>query len=221
MSERPRIFRDYLGEAPVISADMRRVSCFFTGHRDFAPDDASSDLLSETVDSLIRLGVTHFYAGGARGFDTFAEITVLNRRLKNPSLTLTLALRRLPPRIGQDHEGALRGDHRHLRRDRLSAPGILARLLSGEEHLHGRPQRILRVMADTAGRRDGERRELRQARGSEDNRARESVRERPGSRMTLIRGKNHGRTIPYSASSHSEGAELFLSRRQALSPLTA
>ncbi len=92
MSERPRIFRDYLGEAPVISADTRRVSCFFTGHRDFAPDDASSALLSETVDSLIRLGVTHFYAGGARGFDTFAEITVLNRRLKNPSLTLTLAL---------------------------------------------------------------------------------------------------------------------------------
>ena len=28
--------------------------------------------------------------------------------------------------------------------------------------------------------------------------------------MTFIRGKNHGRTIPYSASSHSEGAELFI-----------
>ena len=88
----PRVYRAYLGEIPVFSAHNRAASCFFTGHRDFTADKDSEKLIKEAVDSLINRGVTHFYAGGARGFDTFAEITILNRRLTDDRIKLTLAL---------------------------------------------------------------------------------------------------------------------------------
>ena len=99
MAENQRIYRAYLGEAPVFSAEDRAASCFFTGHRDFTPDELSEALIKEAVDTLTSRGVTHFYAGGARGFDTFAEITVLNRRLSDSRVRLTLAL----PFEGYDH----------------------------------------------------------------------------------------------------------------------
>lgn len=87
-----RVYRAYLGETPVFSAPDRAASCFFTGHRDFTADKSVEGLMEEAVDSLIKRGVTHFYAGGARGFDTFAEITVLNRKLADERIKLTLAL---------------------------------------------------------------------------------------------------------------------------------
>ena len=92
MSEAQRVYRAYLGETPFFSAEDKAASCFFTGHRDFAADEQSQALIDEAVDSLTARGVTHFFAGGARGFDTFAEITVLNRRLGDSRIRLTLAL---------------------------------------------------------------------------------------------------------------------------------
>ena len=101
MAGSARVYRAYLGETPEISEDDRLSSCFFTGHRDFLPGDDAEGYLSEAVDALIARGVTHFYAGGARGFDTCAEITILNSRLKCGDVRLTLAL----PFEGYDHRG--------------------------------------------------------------------------------------------------------------------
>ena len=100
MSESARVYRVYLGETPEISEKDRLSSCFFTGHRDFLPGD-DGDYLAEAVEALIARGVTHFYAGGARGFDTCAEITVLNSRLRHGEVRLTLAL----PFEGYGHRG--------------------------------------------------------------------------------------------------------------------
>ena len=45
-----------------------------------------------TVDALYREGITHFYCGGALGFDTVAAVTVLNMKACYPALKLILAI---------------------------------------------------------------------------------------------------------------------------------
>lgn len=74
---------------------MKEKSCSFSGHREL-PRGAEFVLLSEkieaTVKSLVDKGYTDFYAGGALGFDTLCELTVLKLRLRGYPVRLVLLL---------------------------------------------------------------------------------------------------------------------------------
>lgn len=77
-----------------------KTACCFTGHRPAGlPDPAKGAFLvlrarlMEAVQAAAAAGVTHFLAGGARGFDMLAEEAVLYLRdTCGMPLTLTLAL---------------------------------------------------------------------------------------------------------------------------------
>ena len=59
---------------------MRKNACCFTGHREILPEDREplrAALLSEIQRLYAEKGVTEFYTGGARGFDTMAAEAVL------------------------------------------------------------------------------------------------------------------------------------------------
>ena len=56
---------------------MRKNACCFTGHREIPPEDREplrAALLSEIQRLYAEKGVTEFYTGGARGFDTMAKL---------------------------------------------------------------------------------------------------------------------------------------------------
>ena len=62
---------------------MRKNACCFTGHREIPPEDREplrAALLSEIQRLYAEKGVTEFYIGGARGFDTMAAEAVLKIR---------------------------------------------------------------------------------------------------------------------------------------------
>ena len=62
---------------------MRKNACCFTGHREIPPEDREplrAALLSEIQRLYAEKGVTEFYTGGARGFDTMAAEAVLKIR---------------------------------------------------------------------------------------------------------------------------------------------
>jgi len=62
---------------------MRKNACCFTGHREIPPEDREplrTALLSEIQRLYAEKGVTEFYTGGARGFDTMAAEAVLKIR---------------------------------------------------------------------------------------------------------------------------------------------
>jgi uncharacterized phage-like protein YoqJ len=69
-------------------------SACFTGHR--AMSEAQMREAVEAITRQVRLllpkGITHYYAGGAVGFDMAAAVTILNLKQQYPALTLTLAL---------------------------------------------------------------------------------------------------------------------------------
>ena len=69
-------------------------TCCFTGHRNIPRDKmrAIHRELERVLEILIRSGVTVFRTGGALGFDTLAALTVLDKREKNPEITLELCL---------------------------------------------------------------------------------------------------------------------------------
>lgn len=77
-------------------------ACCFTGHRPAdlpgGGNEASPDmiglklLLFHTVEDAIAAGVTDFYAGGAKGFDTIAAEAVLSCKQLHPQVHLHLAL---------------------------------------------------------------------------------------------------------------------------------
>jgi len=72
----------------------REISACFTGHRQMPPD-AMRPAIERVTEEIVRLaekGITHYYAGGAVGFDLMASVTVLNMKQTIPALTLTLAL---------------------------------------------------------------------------------------------------------------------------------
>lgn len=53
---------------------------------------AVGTVLTDLIPSLIERGITHYYAGGAIGFDLAATVTVLNLKNRYPMLSITLAL---------------------------------------------------------------------------------------------------------------------------------
>ena len=77
-------------------------ACCFTGHRpESLPDRGNEEkrgmrelqsLLEAAVFRALESGITDFFAGGARGFDTLAAEAVLRCRETNPDVTLFLAL---------------------------------------------------------------------------------------------------------------------------------
>ncbi len=72
----------------------REQCCFATGHRDM-PEHLRSSILGrirETAEYLISVGVTHFYAGGANGFDMWFACVILDLKQKYPHVTLTILL---------------------------------------------------------------------------------------------------------------------------------
>jgi uncharacterized phage-like protein YoqJ len=72
---------------------MGTVVCF-TGHREIPETEYRrlSEALTETLEALICEGATEFRAGGARGFDTLAALTVLLLRRRYPKIRLHLIL---------------------------------------------------------------------------------------------------------------------------------
>ncbi len=72
----------------------RSQCCCFTGHRIIEKPryEQISSELSQTIEALEVKGVTHYYAGGAVGFDLIAAVTIANIKMLVPQITLTLAL---------------------------------------------------------------------------------------------------------------------------------
>jgi uncharacterized phage-like protein YoqJ len=79
-----------MSEKAVFSANC---ACF-TGHRSLTEDEMRKavEVIRRQIVTLRSRVVTHYYAGGAVGFDMLAAITVLNMKQQYPELTLTLAL---------------------------------------------------------------------------------------------------------------------------------
>ena len=76
--------------------------CAFTGHRPgklpYSLWDGNGqaeklkERISSAVDGLIAEGFGHFVSGGALGIDTLAALIILEKREKNPFLTLEIAV---------------------------------------------------------------------------------------------------------------------------------
>lgn len=73
---------------------QKEQSCCFTGHRKLPEEQIPflAEKVRQEILRLVQLGVTHFYAGGALGFDTLAAQTVLAVKRNNPSVCLHLIL---------------------------------------------------------------------------------------------------------------------------------
>ncbi|MFA6948594.1 MAG: SLOG family protein [Eubacteriales bacterium] len=87
-----------------ISYPEKERCCFFTGHRDYIMTAQNVELLRGAIDSAIKDGCDIFYAGGALGFDTCAEIMTSNLRYMYSHIELNLAL----PFFGYSHNGSQR-----------------------------------------------------------------------------------------------------------------
>lgn len=72
---------------------MGRICCF-TGHRRLEAKylDGMCAWLDKCVERLIERGYDEFRAGGALGFDTFAALSVIKAKKKNPHIKLILML---------------------------------------------------------------------------------------------------------------------------------
>ena len=75
-------------------AGMRERTCCFTGHRRIPQSemDKVKRELRRAIVSAIKDGYLYFGAGGALGFDTLAEQTVLELRKEYPNIRLILVL---------------------------------------------------------------------------------------------------------------------------------
>lgn len=74
--------------------DFETSGACFSGHRglDGTPLDALVSAIERRLRCLYAEGITHYYAGGAIGFDMLASVTLLNLKKELPDLSLTLAL---------------------------------------------------------------------------------------------------------------------------------
>lgn len=72
-------------------------SCCFTGHRVLPNDPEFGVKLYRNLQKIVWMlinedGITHFYTGGALGFDTLAADVVLEMRRMFPDIQLTVAV---------------------------------------------------------------------------------------------------------------------------------
>lgn len=88
---------------------MKRTCCF-TGHRIIAKSDLSrlNKNLISTIEFLILQGVVFYGCGGAIGFDTLAGLTILNLKIKYPTIKLIMVLpcRNQDAKWSQNHKMA-------------------------------------------------------------------------------------------------------------------
>lgn len=78
-----------------ISAELRKKTACFTGHRHIPPEELEGikGRLEKTIIDLYGKGIIYYGAGGARGFDSLAAETVLRLRDNGyPRLRLILVL---------------------------------------------------------------------------------------------------------------------------------
>lgn len=73
---------------------MRMDTCCFTGHRRLDPAILPElrQAIAARIEQLIAQGVRYFVCGGALGFDTLAEETVLEARARHTQVKLILIL---------------------------------------------------------------------------------------------------------------------------------
>ncbi len=73
---------------------MREITCCFTGHREIPAEKYMylKGRLDEELEGLIKSGFKIFCAGGAKGFDTVAAMSVLAAKENNPEIKLVLIL---------------------------------------------------------------------------------------------------------------------------------
>ncbi len=69
-------------------------TCSFTGHRNIPRPQYHeiADRLREKITRLYGIGVRHFIAGGAMGFDLIAAVVVLDFKKTHSDITLELAI---------------------------------------------------------------------------------------------------------------------------------
>ncbi len=74
--------------------DLRAKTCCFTGHRSMSGEEKLKVAvrLREIIAVQIKAGVVFYGAGGARGFDALAALTVLDMKKEYPQLRLILVL---------------------------------------------------------------------------------------------------------------------------------
>ena len=73
---------------------MRETTCCFTGHREIPAEKYMyiKGRLDEELEMLIERGIKTFCAGGAKGFDTIAAMSVLAAKERHPEIRLSLIL---------------------------------------------------------------------------------------------------------------------------------
>ncbi len=73
---------------------MREITCCFTGHREIPAEKYMyiKGMLDEAIERLINSGITRFCAGGAKGFDTVAAMSVLAAKESHPEVRLALII---------------------------------------------------------------------------------------------------------------------------------
>lgn len=74
--------------------EHKNLICCFTGHRSIPREhlERLPALLEQTLESLIQRSITVYRAGGAKGFDTLAALTVLEKKRIYPQVCLHLIL---------------------------------------------------------------------------------------------------------------------------------
>ena len=77
-----------------MKSSLKDKTCCFTGHRKLPKKDMVKieACLEKEITNLIKSGFCYFAAGGAQGFDTVAEQSVLHLKEKYPHIKLFLIL---------------------------------------------------------------------------------------------------------------------------------
>ena len=120
---------------------MKERTCCFTGHREILDDMAYiREHLNDEIENLIKMGITQFITGGARGFDTIAAKSVLSLKKKYPYITFLLVI----PCEGQENGwSAQEKEEYHLIRAKADRVVVLA-----EHYYKGCMQERNRYMVD-------------------------------------------------------------------------
>ncbi|MBR4940894.1 MAG: DUF1273 family protein [Clostridia bacterium] len=110
----------------------------FTGHRQLTPTETeeAAIALRSTIECLISMGATDFYAGGALGFDTLAARAVIAARNAGAKIQLHLLL----PFPSQDRNwgAASKAEYRSIIENADSVEYFCDRYLPGIYHLRDR-----------------------------------------------------------------------------------
>lgn len=88
-------------------------ACCFTGHRIIKITPDLIQRLKDTIEDMIRKGVTDFYNGGACSWDLLCAETVIDLKTKHSDIKLHLLLQKSPQRNGTNYKNCKRKRDRH------------------------------------------------------------------------------------------------------------